>query len=653
MQSLTPEHPGHTVGPTGIEPDKDDTRSSMALLPGRVWVCGYLLVLVALWSVLGRYQGVVHDAVLYLLQAAARNMPDPLAHDLFLRFQSQDSFTVFPRLYGRIVAQFGPDNAAAGLTFLCLALWYVLAWGIARRLSGPRLALLALALFVVVPGTYGAREVFRFAEPFLTARTVAEVCCLGAMLAMLQSRRAIAAVLLVCGLAIHPLMAFPVALLMALFMLPIRSTRAWMVVGAAIVLGATVGGVFLAYPEWRIDSTWLEVTRHRSLFLFTDRWRAPDWEIQSIVLLTLALGAVALPDGIARKLMASALCVGAAGLVLAVISSQVLESRILLQGQPWRWLWISRVVATACLPLLIAMLWNRGRPSTSVAMLLAAGWLLSATGAFREVPPIGVGGLLCALACCIHLMRGHITRDSIGIVNALAIGAMLLVAVFFATVVYISLGSDFSFGRDPVWIQRLHDIIGVPGAAILVSTACWLLLIRKQYPAALLVSMGAAVVVIFGATPEACRSWTRAYYDDSSRASLAAWRALIPRDAEVFWPGMPQAAWLLLDRQSYMSISQGAGSVFSARTAVELQRRADVLSPLVPPGFWFLDAAAVEEKPRDLSPEILRSICADRELGFVVDRMELAGAIGQVEWPGPGYFLFLYDCKTFRSAAAS
>ena len=127
---------------------------------------------------------------------------------------------------------------------------------------------------------------------------------------------------------------------------------------------------------------------------------------------------------------------------------------------------------------------------------------------------------------------------------------------------------------------------------------------------------------------------------------------MIPTGAEVLWPGAAESTWLLLDRKSYLSISQGAGSVFSREASEELSRRADVLSPLVAPGKWFLDPAARNEEFRDLTPAIMTQICVDPALGFVVSRNRFGAPAAVTEWPGRANFLYLYDCNAYRPGPA-
>jgi hypothetical protein len=615
--------------------------------PAWIRVVGYMLVVVAIWNIVGRYKGITHDALLYSLQGVARLRPDPLAGDIFLRFQSQDEFSVFSSISSRAIQLLGIDHAAALLTFFSLLCWFILAWAIARRLQNGKLALLSLALLMLIPGWYSAKGVFRYAEPFMTARGMSEAIALAALLLLFTNRRVSAAALVALALLVHPLMAFPVALFVAIYWLPLTNWRRFTAACALLVVGAVAGSFALGYPDPLMRGDWLEVSRQRSSFLFTDRWFPADWEVVTQILLTLTLGVSALPAGLARKALAGALCIGVAGLLLTLISSHI-ELKLLLQGQPWRWLWLGRFLATALLPLLVITLCRQGDAGKVSAMLLASAWLLSGAGSHRELPPVGLSGLLCLLALVIWTIRGLLQARILLVLKMSAVGVLILVGIVFLSVLLVAIGSDFSSGRDPVWIQRINDVVVTPGIAAAIATAAWMAVVVKHHRGALVLFSVAAVSLLLGAGPESARRWAYSIYDDSSRERFAHWRTLIPNQSEVLWQGGASATWFLLERRSYLTISQGAGSVFSEQTTLELLRRANVLAPLVPPGKWFVDPRAKAKKANDLTPQILRAICVDPALSFVVSEQTFPGFVAEAEWPGKADFLHLYNCDDFR-----
>ena len=622
-------------------------RSERALNP--IWVGSYLLVLLAVWSITGRYRGIVHDAIVYTLQAVARLQPDPLAGDVFLRYQSQDQFTIFPSVYAFAIELVGVDIAAAGLTIIILCGWYVVAWGISRTLQGPSLALLSLATLLFIPGIYGAKRVFRYAEPFITARSLAELLSLAAMLALLRTRYAWSVVLILPALLVHPLMAFPVAALMAVYCLPLVGWRRWTMATLALVSAAILGSIVLGLPDPFIRGDWLETTSLRSSFLFTNQWSAADWEIPAQVLLTLLLGVAVLPITPARRLLAGAMCVGVAGVLLAIVSSQVIELKILMQGQPWRWLWVGRFLATALLPLIVVRLWQADPAGRPAAIIVCAAWLLTGAGSFADIPPVGVSGLMCLIAVLIWHARTAMSKRMLATLNVMSVAVALLVAGTFISAIAIAAGNEFTFGYDPFWIQRVSDVVKTPGLAVSVAATAWYVLVVRRSHLSLVVLGVASLAVLMGSGPESMRSWTRAQYDEQQRETFAHWRSIIPRHAEVLWPAGAGATWFLLDRRSYLTITQGAGSVFSREASEELRRRANVLAPLVAPGSWFLDPTTKGEKTKELTPEVLQSICVDESLGFVVSDDRLDQAVATADWPTKGQHVYLYNCAPLRS----
>src|SRR5208283_3599297 len=71
---------------------------------------------VATWALSHAYAGIFHDAGLYTLQALARLRPGSLSSDVFLKFGSQDRFTLFSPIYAASAQWLGVEPAAATLT---------------------------------------------------------------------------------------------------------------------------------------------------------------------------------------------------------------------------------------------------------------------------------------------------------------------------------------------------------------------------------------------------------------------------------------------------------------------------------------------------------------------------------------------------------
>src|SRR6267142_750798 len=87
-----------------------------------------LLLCVITWALSHGYRGIFHDAGLYTLQALAHRAPASLGQDVFLRFGSQDRFTIFGPLYAAAARLLGMEGAAAALTFALQVALYACGW---------------------------------------------------------------------------------------------------------------------------------------------------------------------------------------------------------------------------------------------------------------------------------------------------------------------------------------------------------------------------------------------------------------------------------------------------------------------------------------------------------------------------------------------
>src|ERR1700716_2948184 len=147
--------------------------SNEPLLQRAIVALAFSLMLVTLWGLVHRYQGLFGDARLYALQALARLHPG-LANDLFLQNASQDRYTIFSPLYAMIIKLMGLQHAAVALS-VSFTVWFLGAtWVLARQLAGRDAAWLVIALLIMTVGRYGGGVAFHFSEDFLTARSLAE-----------------------------------------------------------------------------------------------------------------------------------------------------------------------------------------------------------------------------------------------------------------------------------------------------------------------------------------------------------------------------------------------------------------------------------------------------------------------------------------------
>jgi len=635
-----------------LEPEKPFSGSSWSALPepGALGLFALLTVYVALWLLLTPYVGLTHDAQAYAFQALARIDPAVLGQDIFLRYESQDRYTIFPQAYALLIQQFGLEATASGLTLACHVIWYGAAYLVSHRLFGAPLALLAIGLVVAIPGSYGGQSVFHFAEPFLTARLPAETLSLLALWIWLRGDRSVAIVTFVLATLIHPLMAFPVFLLAVL--LTADAARAGRcsvpLVALAIVVCAVTGSVVLGGDSASMHEAWLESARMRSGFLFLDQWQPGDWNNTLLSVVTLAIASIVLVDSPARSAVWAAFWLALAGLLLAALASEVWHLKILMQGQPWRWLWLARFLAIAALPATCYSAWQSGPAGRAAALLLSAAWLTVVPVSTRTLIPMVMGSILAIAALFASRVGDRLPGTTQRLLQRGSIA--ILVLVLFATVVTASLRSmmiseDLDLSQST---QRLLRVLALITPAVVLVVVAWsgsIIAHARALPVAIAAG-GSALLV--AAVAFAVPKWTDRTYSGENFAHFADWREVIPRDAEVFWWNGLREVWFLLDRRSYLTVSQTGGVVFSSEASVELHRRAESLRAFIDPRFWFNMPAAL--KP--LTHDVLASICRDPALGFVVSQDDIGVGAPAKDWPRSEQFIYLYDCGDYRPGQA-
>lgn len=596
------------------------------------------LMLATLWLSLHGYHGLTGDGQIYAFQALARLHPQ-LAADLYLQNTSQDQFTLFSPLYAWCISVLGLENAARLLTLL-FTLWLLAAaWSLAAAAGGRGTAWLAIAFLLIIGGNYGASGVFRLLDPFLTARLPAEALSITALACHFRGMQRLGLLLALAALFIHPLLALPGLLLLVCLSLPLRMAVIGAIGGVFATLAIAVIAVNVPKP-WAIlsvmDAPWLEVVRERSQFLFLQLWSVHDWDVNVRPFISLGFTAIAVADERLRKLCGSAALVGAAGLAVASIGGLIGPVAIVVQGQAWRWIWITVFIGAALVPLTALRVWRDDRCGPLCTLLLISGWTLP-----------GPGAAYVAAAVIVWCSRAHISAR-------LAVYSRWLSAALGAAIgvwVLAKCGGKVS----------MQDMFALKVPAVLLGALVWWGVDagRKPWVAGLLSTLLIALsIYIFPAAFKQSRTLAA----DADIRKFADWTNAIPPTATVL-VAPPQDVgafvWFTLGRPNYLAVDQSAGAVFSRATALEVRRRSDVLLPLMDPNWKILTSlraksAGAPDKAvtRPLTPESLSRVCADPRLGFVISpgkagfdplRHEQAGA--WKDWN-------LYDCRKVRSTSS-
>ena len=598
-----------------------------------------MLMLIVLWLLVHGYQGFAGDAQIYAFQALSRIHPAFLT-DLYLQNTSQDQFTIFSPLYAWFIQRLGLNPAALGLTLL-FSIWLMTAaWNLAASLTERGTAWLAVAFLIIAAGDYGAAGVFRIFEPYLTARLPAQAMIITALVCHVRGARVAAFALAIAALLVHPLMALPGLLLLICLSLPWRLTLLCALGGIVATLGITMSAAALPWVAQRLplmDADWLDVVRERSQFLFLDLWSLRDWDINSRPLLILLLIAVVLDQPRARKMCIAGVLVGACGLAVAWLASAIGPVAVLVQGQAWRWVWPAIFLSILLLPGALLRVWRHQQCGPLCAMLLIGGWVLS-----------GFGATACVWAALLlWLARDRVTGRIAAPLRWIAAGAATVLLVWAAR--DIALHASFT----------LAGIAQVPGVTLCAAGIFALLWGWLRHGSSSRLLWGAVAVLLIACTFIAPASFrqARALGSASDMEEFAPWSSAIPATSTVLVApahDVGSFVWFTLSRPNYLALDQSSGVVFSRETALEILRRSELLLPLTDPTWKILSKLRGGGKPsaatRPLTAEILKQICSDPKLGFVISPQNVGFEPLRHDHAGPWKNWNLYDCGRVRGA---
>jgi len=413
----------------------DDLLRRLAARPVLLWALAVLGN--AVWM---PHAGVTHDATLYAAQAL--NAHDGrFAGDLFFAYGSQSQYTALPHLLALMYAALGIDGAFF-LGYLASAGLFVAGLvALLRRLLGAT-ALLPLAVLgcACCPIPCGNAAPFSVNETFLTGRLLAGALGLFALERVAAGRWLGFAALTAAALAVHPLVAAPVGLIGVACAVARSGRWGWPVVTAATVIGLSLLAVPGLPPTifGSMSAAWRGQIVAVMGFIDPTTWGGAD-------LLRLGLAA-AVSLGFARlgrgspgaTLAAAAVLVAGVGLLLAAYAVRS-EARLLVQGQPFRWVWPLEVLRWPLALAVIARLWpgagHLGRAGLVALSLVAAGLVLLMESAvldgLRDAGRELAGNLLLRGTSLVAL--AYLGRDVLaarGAVPGLLAAALLWQGVF-------------------------------------------------------------------------------------------------------------------------------------------------------------------------------------------------------------------------------
>lgn len=603
-----------------------------------------LLWLAAAWSylVLHPYMGITHDTQLYTLLALNHLHPDLYGNDVFVRFGSQDDYTVFTPLFASAIKLLGVEPAAAVLTAASHAALLAAALFLARSILPATHALLALLLLLALHGYYGPQKIFSILETFATPRILAEAAVLAGIAAWLKTWRIASIVLLAFAMLIHPIMGLAgPAFILAFEFWSRRWWKLWLLAPCGLALALIAGLAGLIPANWILDPSWRSVVVSRADYVELAAWSADDWGRAATVAATLLAAALSL-DSRLQRVAGAALAATCVLMFATLVGGDVLRISLVLQAQVWRVLWLATVFAVFLLPPFMQRHWSAGPLSSSAVLLTLATWLCPSENLALVISPLAVAAAAAGGRAALSSRASRLLLGGAWLIFGLSAIDAVAVALLSAS------AGSFDLAVSPTF-SILHAAALGGALPLLVIALLWWLASKATTRSVMfaVVAMTALVVpTAMGSMP----TWASRRFDDELKEAFGSWRNLIPPGSEVMWSADslmsdgPLSAWIVLERPNYISRVQAATALFSRPAAMEIRERARTVPGVVP------DSQSVrmsKSDPRPPAQPSLARACDTLPVRYFVTGASLEDAVpvpapAHVRNPFP--YLKLYIC---------
>jgi hypothetical protein len=516
-----------------------------------------LLGIAGLALLLHPYEGIHGDARIYVGRALADLDPEGVGRDLMFTHDGQSRFSLFPLALRGLVAALGAGPAALAVGLAGLVAWFWAASVLAGALGAGRRRWIVLAAMAVLPTWYGLPGIFRIGEAIAAPRTLAEAAVLAGLAAILSGRRARALGFVALGGLVHPIMGLA-GLAVIVFAL-VAENRRWLLVllplPVAILVAAGLGVPLFARLLQPVDPEFLGILRQRCAELFPVLWPSEAWGPPAVQAASILIAATLVPNRTRRVLLA-ALLAGACGVAATTLFEELWSSLLVIQVQPWRFLWITSVLGAGAFGLCAAIL-PQGRPGDRITLaLLGLAWVFS----FDLV----LGATAGFLAVGVHaaVRRDWLTpsrtlmRATLALVGLLVAGRLCLEALTLGW-----LATHLTEGAQ-LELSLIRNFPIVPPLAFAAGLA-WIAAERSR-PARAVLAL-ALVLALVGFWDGRSPAFRR-IEDRTLLPGLAA--AIAERSGEVLWLDGGAETWLALGRPSWITSLQGASIVFSRPLAL-------------------------------------------------------------------------------------
>jgi hypothetical protein len=615
------------------------------------------------------YANLIDDARLYSAQVLNRAEHGTFQNDLFFRYGSQDQYSIFSILLAPLVNALGLQTAFFLVYLAGTASFIAALIRLVPRLVEDRLiAFLAMLYLVVAPLNYGGLYCLQVHEPFLTPRLLAVSLVLWGVDFLLQGRNLVSLVLMGLAGLVHPLIAVGGMFTWAgVFLVDRLGWRNCLFIAMGL-LAAQIACLIDPPSSWRaapMDDVWLNDIHSVTSYVFLSEWEPRDWVNVVVMAISLAYGIHAIPTQ--TRLFVTLGLLGLAAIVGTAMGNH-LPYALLVQGQPYRSLWLLKVLQVPLCFILIDRLWRSDAIwKRALAMVLAA--FFASTG-----PPLLEWTQPLYFLPFLLFFRGVMDRPRRPDWIDRAVAASMVMGQF-----------AWMLGKEKLCCENragfltfvdsfefVHIVVDNFGVLPWILVIIGLLLAFRRFNAgdrnlaAVCLGIGLAVQLAFFVLPntDCMRTYGSCYLPDVefARDFISRQPATRDRPIAVYCAyGKVEYVWLELRANCYFDMGQTSGFIFNRQTAMEGKRRAWLVEPFEMAHYReFQSCISSRDKltfqrffkhgldaPAPTCDDLVR-LCWDKdEKGdFILDY-----AVLKHEFPGHAAGngrVFVYDCREVR-----
>lgn len=631
-------------------------------------------VLLLVYAAAHPYSGFSHDARLYQLQVLNRVEPERFSGDLFLKFGSQDRFSLFSTLMAPLVRVTGITVAFFIGYFCCVSSLLYAEVQLIRRLVGVQ-TLANFALILMAASTlYFGYQTISIQESYLTARMPAHACCILGFAYALDKRWGAAFSSFAIAMCLHPLISIGPLCVLVMLCAANRFPTKKVVIGfgaAIVVVLVLLMSPLSSLAFSSMDAAWYAVVYDRNPMCFLSKWHREDWLRTIMATACIIIGLREL-SGDNRKLLVFATMIAFAGLAVTAIG-EMKQTAFLLAGQGFRATWMLSLFSIPLGLLAIRNMIRRPSPlfvTCSILIGLYIGnetwtmqyglglmsqaliWWLIASAIFWLVVPL-------ALPPAGVSWTGRVWTAVVS--GLIAMNLYFGLKYFFAIHHNLEPESQSSFLTLPNFLKCqprfLFGVVAVVAFGALGQMA-------RRYPRSYQsffrsLGIGAATIwmsIHFITTP----NFISPGQDVLSAEDLTFAKSVLSEhphaSIEVYWPNHLREVWIELGARCYYDYVQLAGAVFSRETALEGKRRTELVRLYEieimrrNPDHSIRKSVNLKwlECPEDLSApppnaDDLLQLAADETLDFIILEDEFPGLYAATNGS-----VWIYDCRELR-----